>query len=462
MDPRIADTNARYHGLPPRLLMENAGRGMADYIKENYSPGNVCIICGTGNKGGDGFVIARHLEGHCNVDVIIPHGPSRIRTPESRENFKVLSRCRVRVMESFNPPEEWNYDLIVDAMLGTGVRGEVKEPYLSYIRKINELDIPKVSVDLPSGQGSSTPVDSDKVVSFHVQKHEGAVTLPIGIPYPMDRTCGPGNVKFMDRRPSYAHKGHGGSVAVIGGSERYHGAPIYASRAAAIICDLSYVVAPETVSGPIRCFGPDIIVEETNGENLDDSLLDLKVLDDVDSILCGVGAGKAPKTAKSLRRLYEECKKPLIIDADGLFPLREHLDLLHENICITPHANEFASLFGELPAAHAERKKTVEETAKEYGCIILLKGETDIISYKGDTWENRTGNEGMTTGGTGDILAGCTAAFAAKNGLFESALASAFVVGLAGDMVYANKDLFYTASDVLSMLPEALSFCSRF
>jgi len=462
MDPRIADTNARYYGLPSRLLMENAGRGIADHIKKRYNVDSICIICGTGNNGGDGFVIARHLEDFCNVDVIIPFDPSKVRTPESKENFKVLSKCNVNVIQSYNPPDEWEYGLIVDAMLGTGLRGDVRDPYLSYINAINELEIPILSVDVPSGTGTQAEVKYDEVISLNEKKHDDAIVFPIGIPEKMKSFCGPGNVKFLNKRPKNAHKGNGGTVAVIGGSDKYHGAPLYASKAAAIICDLVYVVCPNSVSGAIRCAGPDVIVEEVNSDNIDDSILDLSRLDTVDSILCGVGVGRESKTVKALRRLYADCKKPLIIDADGLYPLRENLDLLNENICITPHANEFALLFGELPADHEGRKQRVEEMASEYGCVILLKGETDMVSFKGMTWENHTGNKGMTTGGTGDILAGTTAAFASKNRLLESALASAFAVGLAGDMVYANRGVYFTASEVVEMLPESLNFCDRF
>ncbi|MBN1786382.1 MAG: NAD(P)H-hydrate dehydratase, partial [Candidatus Methanofastidiosa archaeon] len=366
------------------------------------------------------------------------------------------------VIRSYSPPDDWNYDLIVDAILGTGIVGKVREPYLSYINRMNEAESSRLSVDIESGHGTDTKVNSDVVISLHESKQEGALVLPIGIPDQLTRLCGPGNVKFLERRPVTAHKGGGGSMAVIGGSEKYHGAPIYSSIAGSTICDLVYVICPKKVSGAIRCASPDIIVEETSSDRLDGSILDHPRIHEVDCILCGVGAGRSNATLDAFREFYQICKTPLIIDADGLHALKGHLDLLKSNMCITPHAREFASLFGELPADHAERKDVVGSLALEYDCTILLKGKIDIISSKGHTWENMTGNEGMTTGGTGDVLAGCTAAFAAKNPLFESALASSFVVGLAGDMVYANDDLFYTASDVLGMLPDALSFCNRF
>jgi len=460
MDPRIADTNARYQGLPPRLLMENAGRGIADYIKNNLSGRSVAIVCGTGNNGGDGFVIARHLEGSHHVDVMMPQDPSRIRTSESRENFRLLSMCDVNLIRSYHAPKDWAYDVIVDAMLGTGVRGDVREPYLSYIKKINGLDIFTLSVDTRSGQGTSECVRPNLVISLNEAKTDKAIVLPIGIPEPMKRICGPGNVKFLNRRPKSAHKGQGGTMAVIGGSEIYHGAPLYSAIAGSKICDLVYLLCPGGLSPVLRGMSPDFIVEGTKGGNIGSDILEHPRLGNVDSILCGVGAGRSEETANSLLGIYEKNgETPIVIDADGLFALRGHTEVLKGNMCLTPHANEFESIFGELPEDFGSRKRAVERAASENDCVIMLKGKSDIISCKYGTWENHTGNEGMTTGGTGDVLAGCTAAFASKNGLFESALASTFVVGTAGDMAYEKSNVFFSATDVLDMLPAALKFC---
>lgn len=461
MDPRIADTNAIYHGLPSRVLMENAGRGIADRIQKRYAPKKVCIVCGTGNNGGDGFVVARHLESFCDVDVVMPWGKDRVRTPESRENHALLSHCDVRVIVSYNPVALEGYDLIVDAMLGIGAQGAVREPYASYIRAINSSAIPVVAIDLPSGLGSGLEVEAGEVMSPHVQKVEGAAVMPIGIPGPMTTLCGPGNVRHLHKRPQSAHKRNGGTVAVVGGSETYHGAPAYASVAASYIADLVYTICPAEVGRALRCLGPDLIVKELGTRQIAQDIHPIFPEVGADAAVIGMGAGRGRDTAEALLNTYEHASIPLVIDADGLFALCGHADILGKNMCLTPHAKEYEMLFGTLPETVDARMGAVEKTSREHGCTILLKGKTDIVSNGVETWKNTTGNEGMTTGGTGDVLAGCVGGFAAKNPLLESACAAAFAVGLAGDCAYAADATFFTASRVAAELPGALSFCMR-
>ncbi|MHC1598172.1 MAG: NAD(P)H-hydrate dehydratase [Candidatus Methanofastidiosia archaeon] len=459
MDFRIIDTNARYFGLSPIVLMENAGRGIADHIRNNIDGKKIAIVCGTGNNGGDGFVIARHLENDFDIDVLLVQAPQKIRTKEAMQNFKVLSHCNVNVISSCYPPKHWNYDLIIDAMLGTGASGVVREPYASFIKSINNADVPAISIDVPSGYRTDLELQADATISLHEKKIENATTLPIGIPHQLTKQCGPGNVKFLHRRNKDAHKRQGGVVAIVGGSETYHGAPAYAGITAAKICDLVYVLCPLRVGDALRSLSPDLIIESQIGPDITMHLAKSPLLSSVDSILCGVGAGRSIETVDALLHIYERATAPLVIDADGLFALKGHLDLLDKNVCITPHAKEYERLFGPLPGTLNERKKHVKSIAEKYGCTIVLKGMVDIISNGDESWQNITGNEGMATGGTGDALAGCIAAFATTNPLLESALAATFAVGLSGDALYAQKKTFFTARDVVEMLPDVLAFC---
>ncbi|MHC1604676.1 MAG: NAD(P)H-hydrate dehydratase, partial [Candidatus Methanofastidiosia archaeon] len=212
----------------------------------------------------------------------------------------------------------------------------------------------------------------------------------------------------------------------------------------------------------LRTMGPDLIVEPQKGENLSPLFLDNPVLSSAHAILCGIGAGRSHETVDALLKLYERSAVPVVIDADGLFALKGHLDILSDKMCITPHAREYEQLFDKLPEKLEKIKKHVETNAQKYGCTIVLKGKTDIISNGKETWINTTGNEGMTKGGTGDILSGCIAAFATTNPLMESALAATFAVGLAGDTLYAQKKTFFASCDVVKMLPDVLAFCRRY
>lgn len=456
----VIDANARYYGLPPRVLMENAGAALAGHVRETYAPSRVAILCGTGNNGGDGFVMARHLDPTTKVHVILARDPSFIRTEEARANYELLKFCNASVSVWDGTESLADYDLVIDALLGTGGRGEVREPYSSMLRAANAAEPPIMSVDVPSGAGTGLQAEAIETISLHDQKHPGAGVRPIGVPIGLTTLCGPGNVSFLEKRPKTARKRDGGTLRIIGGSASYHGAPAFAGIAAAAIVDLVHMACPKAVATALRTISPDLIMEECGESHLGREILGL-ARPVADCTLCGVGAGRNPETVEALLSLYERHEGKLVIDADGLYALIGRTDLLQGSVCITPHRGEYERLFGTLPPEERSVEASVEKAAQETGCTILLKGKTDIISNGQETWRNTTGNEGMTTGGTGDVLAGTVAAMSCTNPLFESALAAAFAVGRAGDAAYAKKATYYTAGDVASELPGVLAFCSR-
>jgi len=461
MDYRIADANAAAFGLPTRMLMESAGKSIAERVAATRSPRTIAVLCGTGNNGGDGFVAARYLESLADVTVILARDPAFIRTPEARDAFRLLSYCDVTIADGSSPPDLSSYDLVIDALLGTGVSGTPRGPYARLIAAANASGAPVLAVDIPSGYGTDCAVDAEEVVSLHVPKVPGALVASIGIPSLMQRRCGPGNVRFLARRPLIAHKRQGGVVAVVGGSTRYHGAPALAGRAAAPVVDLVHMVCPRAAAGSLRAASPDLIIEEAGDGHLDRTLLDAHAVGRADCILCGVGAGRHPETVDALLALMERAGRPLVVDADGLYALRGRTDLCRPTMCLTPHRGEYEALFGPLPEGVRARCDAVEKAALDAGCTILLKGVTDIVSDGVQTWTNTTGNEGMATGGTGDVLAGLCAAFACMNGPLPSACAAAYAAGRAGDAVHASLETFFTADDVVRALPAVLAACRR-
>ncbi len=460
MDFGVIDANARYYGLPPRVLMENAGAAIARHVIDRYRPASVAILCGTGNNGGDGFVIARHLDDDAAVHVVLSKDPSFIRTDEARANYDLLRYCRASVEVASGTPALGGVDLVIDALLGTGGKGAVREPYRSLIAAANAAGCPILSVDVPSGAGTDLAVAAAETISLHEQKHEGAGVRPIGIPWGLRRLCGPGNVRFLNARGRDARKRDGGTLRIIGGSSLYHGAPAFAGCAAAKIVDLVHMACPASAATALRTISPDLIIEECGSGHLGQEIL-APGRPEADCTLCGVGAGRDPETVDALCALFERNRGKLVIDADGLYALAGSLETLRGDTCLTPHRGEYERLFGELPSDTGKRAESVEQTAREHGCTILLKGRTDIISNGRETWRNTTGNEGMTTGGTGDVLAGTVAAFGCTNTLFESALAGAFAVGRAGDVAYAHAATYFTAGDVVRELPGVLAYCAR-
>jgi hydroxyethylthiazole kinase-like uncharacterized protein yjeF len=470
---RRLDVNARYAGLSTLVLMENAGRGVADAIVERYGTGRrVAVFCGLGNNGGDGFVAARHLADRAEVTVVLLGSPKELQTEEARTNWALLERTGVRRLVVRDSTElaghEFGaYDVLVDALLGTGASGEPREPYRSAVRAMNASRGVRVSVDVPTGAGSPTAVAADLTLSFHFPKTPDAVVLPLGVPAELEARIGPGDVQVLATRPREAHKGQAGRVLIVGGSAFFRGALEYAARAAAAIVDLVYHSAPKPCEATIARL-PDLI-----GTCLEGDVLGLHHLDEIrrrvetcrcDAVLVGPGlglgpgVGVAPETRELVVRLVPAlAPAKVVVDADGLQALAGRLDVLGPHVALTPHRGEFQALAGTAPSPEA-----VAAFARDHGCTVVVKGPVDLVSDGVRTRANHTGNPGMATGGTGDVLAGALLGFAACNPLFEAACAAAFVTGLAGDLVKAAQGESFTAADVAAALPGAIKWAREF
>jgi NAD(P)H-hydrate epimerase len=470
---RILDANSRYFGLETSVLMENAGRGVADEISRRFGSGKkIGIFCGTGNNGGDGFVVTRHLMDKNKVTLYLLGHPKEIQTEEAKKNWQILEhtplkKFLIRDSTDVSQYDFGQFDILVDGMLGIGISGDPREPFKSTIQKINTTKAKKICIDLPTGYGSTISVKSDLTVSLHFPKLEGAEVLTLGVPLDLENRIGPGEVKALEKRRSDAHKGQGGRVMIIGGSSFFRGALEYAGRAAAKIADLVYTCAPEPCSGTVEKV-PDFLGTCLSGDFLSETHLPeiLKRIDQYrcDSIIIGPGLGLGPEmgireeTKKMVIGLVRELKEiKIVIDADGLNAISDHLEILKENVVLTPHRGEFKRLSGQEPKA-----ENAAVFAKKYRCIVVLKAPVDIVSNGSKTKFNFTGNPGMATGGTGDILSGAIGGFAATNDLFDSSLAATFVTGLAGDMVEKEKGYYFTSTDVLGKLSEAIRWAEEF
>lgn len=469
----ILDINARYFGFETLMLMENAGRGVADEISRRYGDGKkVGIFCGLGNNRGDGFVVARHLMDKYEVTLFLLGSSKEITTEEARKNWQILENTNLRKIyirdsTDLSKYDFGQFDIIVDGILGTGILGDLREPYRSAVLKINGTHAKKVSIDIPTGYGSEVSIKSDLTLSFHFPKSEGAEILTLGIPREIEDRIGPGDVKILEKRRTDAHKGQAGRVMIVGGSSFFRGALEYAAKAAAKIADLVYHCSPEPCLGAVEKI-PDLLGPCLQGEFLAEEHVQ-EIVRRVnqyrcDSVVIGPGLGLGPEkgimegTKKLVLSLVREMRdKKIVIDADGLNAILENLEILHENVVVTPHRGEFRRLSGQEPTP-----VNVTQFAKKYRCIVVLKGPVDLVSDGTRTKLNFTGNPGMATGGTGDILSGTIAGFAAKNDLFEASLAATFVTGLAGDFVQKEKGYYFTATDVLEKLSEAIRWAEGF
>ncbi len=457
-DMQILDTNCEYFGLSRMLLMENAGRGVAEEITKRFSKGKVQIFAGSGNNGGDGFVAARHLKGF-EVEIFLLGKP---KTELAIKNLEICRKAGMPVKESL--PDEVDADIIVDAMLGTGVRGRLRDPYATAVRMINESKAFKVAVDVPTGLNPDSgeyeeAVKADLTVTFHKAKPGllrardvcgEVVVKDIGIPEIFEKLCGPGDVAFSYRRYEDAHKGEHGRVLVVGGGE-YTGAPALASLAALHAgADIVTTAVPNAISKVVASFSPNLIVRSVGEDRIE--MKNLKELEELakrhDVVVAGMGVGENPEFRDVVEELLKSCKKA-VLDAQGI------VGVVPENCeCIlTPHRGEFRRVFGDVE---------VKKAALKAKAVILLKGREDVITDGRRVKVNRSGNAGMTVGGTGDVLAGICGALLCNDDAFHSACAAAFLNGFAGDLCFEKYGYNYTATDLIKALPETILRCRSF
>jgi NAD(P)H-hydrate epimerase len=461
---RALEINSEYFGVPVSTLMENAGRQVFLALKRKFrlKGKTVVVYCGTGNNGGDGFVAARHLE-KAGADVSVILVGKGVKTPIARRNFE-----EVRDFLCDKPPK--NPDIIIDAMLGTGISGPLKEPVRSAVGRINRSRAFKLSVDVPTGNnpdtGKGSAVRADLVVTFHKMKKGlerfSTQVANIGVPVEAETHVGPGDIIVNLKREADSHKGQNGKVLVVGGSDMFHGAPILCGLGAIHSgADLVFLYVPEGNFDITRASSPDFIVRKYESDYLGTDSVK-QILDfskKCDSLVIGPGLGDREETKSAVFEILKKIKVPAVIDADAIKAVAEHPGVLKKiNAVVTPHTREFKTLTKKsLPKNQKKRIKVVSKEAKRLSSVILLKSPTDIIASPETVKVSTTGNPGMTVGGTGDVLSGMVASFISQGvGIFDSACCAAFVNGTAGDELSRWKGHAYTARDVAGEVPNSI------
>jgi len=487
---RAIDINCEHLGLLPVQLMENAGAIIAQNIREKMGYGNVLFVAGLGNNGGDAFVAARHLAGFSGytIKLILLGKAQDIKTRESCHNFSLLKFSRLQVLEIKDSSQlssaasDWfsEADLLVDAIFGTGVKGIMKEPEsiaVDFINKEEKAGKIVISVDIPSGVDPDggdfeKAVHAKLTVTFHRMKiglisekakgYTGTIKIAdIGICSDAEQYVGPGDLMMLYKRNSGGHKGDSGKILVIGGGP-YSGAPALAALAALRGgADIVTVAIPEPISKIIESYSPNLIVRKLSSNLLcpDDLPILTDLINSHDIVVLGMGLGRASETFEAVRKILPFCRKA-VLDADALSALScstfETLAGKCELI-VTPHAREFTSLSDmETPENQEARIKAVKRFSEEKGIVTLLKGKIDIISDGKQTLLNRTGNAGMTVGGTGDVLAGLTGSLFTRNSAFFAAACAAYINGAAGDLAFEKAGNGLLATDVIEKIPEII------
>jgi NAD(P)H-hydrate epimerase len=464
------DANAAALGVPRKQLMESSGNAVAREVRRVADPGaRVVVVAGRGNNGGDAFVAARFLS-QFDVTVHLLGRAETISTDIARQNWDALQDCEVDTEQvgdsrDFDLPD---CDVVVDAMLGTGVTGALREPEATAAEQINESDATVVAVDVPSGVDADTgeaagiAVEADRVVTFHDEKPglaslDAEVTVAdIGIPAAAERFVGPGDLLPVRR----GAKAEDGRVYVVGGGP-FTGAPALAAQSALRTgADLSFVAAPETVAPQIQGYAEDLIVQAYDGNRLEPNqvpdLVDTAERYD-DVVVLGPGLGSADETLAAAEQFLSEFSGPAVVDADAL-PVVPEIETDATLVC-TPNRKELAKMGGpEIESSDAIRDHAdeVEAFADDLGHVVVAKAKEDLISDGERTRVSRAGTPGMSVGGTGDTLAGAVAGLLGAHDPFESACMAAYANGRAGELLDDERHDGLLASDLLDALPRAL------
>jgi hydroxyethylthiazole kinase-like uncharacterized protein yjeF len=525
-------TSERF-GVPSITLMENAGSAVARFVLSDYPQAErVGILCGKGNNGGDGFVVARKLvEAGRAVRVLLLCDPQELRGDAAAMFQKMLGALRplniapeiVREasgLDSSDAAEIFAADVMVDAILGTGFRPPVSPLYVAAIGKMNAASAPIVAVDIPSGAAadamrSSRATDSrngvgeevreearaDAIVTFTAPRpaHVFAgltsgptVIAPIGSPpeaivsqLGLHLSTPPDFAPLLAPRAREGNKGSYGHVLVIGGSLGKAGAAAMAGFAALRAgAGLSTVAAPLSVLPTIASFHPEVMTEplaETKDGTISlralgpglDALLERRTL-----IAIGPGISRNSETAEFVRMIVKRGETSsvvnsiasVVVDADALNAFEGSASQLNgrgRTVVITPHPGEMSRLTGlSISEIQANRLKVARNFAREHELIVVLKGHRTLIAAPdGAVWVNPTGNPGMATGGTGDVLTGMVAGLIAQHPqhALEATALAVYLHGLAGDL--ANESVgenSLVATDLVRFLPQAFAqMCNR-
>ncbi len=485
------------YGIPSMILMENAGGAVASLIQEMFSQRTVIIVSGTGNNGGDGFVVARKLYSYgFNVKVIVVGNIEKLKNV-TLENYKILNKIGIKI---FNIREEkdlyvfekelFSSDIIVDALFGTGLSREITGIYRKVIELINNSNKVVFSVDIPSGINGNNgkimgiAVKADYTVTFGLPKignilypgYEYCGKLYVShISYPLqllnleDIKIETNDPIEIPKRDPAGHKGSFGKLLVISGASGYFGAPFFSSMAF-LKSGGGYAIltAPKSIIPYISCVGNEIVfvpVNETREGSISLSEKD-KILDNVkrsDIVIIGPGLSLNEETQELVRRLVEKIDKPLIIDGDGITSVSKNLDVVRnrkQKTVLTPHLGEMSRVTGlSIEEIQEDKIGILRRTVSELGKIIVLKGAHTLIGYpNGEIFVNMSGNSGMATPGSGDVLTGIIAAMYTLGLTFEEAVRmGVFVHGFAGDLAARHKgEDGLTARDVLEHIPYAM------
>ncbi len=470
----LEDKAINEYEIPSIVLMENAACGFVTALNSEYGKTagkKICVLCGKGNNAGDGYAIARLLTFGGAKVFVLPVFDTELLTSDAKTNADALKNMDVTFIKDLND----EYDIIIDAIFGTGFRGEVTSPVKEIIQKINQSNAYVASVDVPSGVSLSgdtgdCAIRCDLCVTFGYAKlyqFTGAaqgsfkklMVAPISIPEPDEFSylITKDTFSLFPQREPISHKGTFGKVLAYVGSYGMAGAAILSGGAILKSgAGMATVAVPDDIIPTIAHEFPSVMTYPV-GENTLQGLT--KKTQGMDSVLIGCGLGTKDITKSAVAALID-CNKPTVIDADGLNILSENIDLINgKNVVLTPHIAEFSRLCGV--GVDKIKKNPVEhlkDFCTHYGVCVVLKDAVTIICDKnGHLAICHAPNSGMATAGSGDVLAGILSSMLAQ-GLspFDAAICGVYAHAAAGAMAKEEfGEAGMTSVDILNFVSKA-------
>ena len=484
-------------GIPPLILMENAAIGLVDAIGERF-PGarSPLVLCGPGNNGGDGLAAARHLAARGYAPRVVLATGGRALRGDAAQQLDIARRMDLPILEASELGaigEAWRgSDLLVDALFGTGLSRPLEGFFADLVNRFDLLDLPRVAVDLPSGLDASSAeiqgpsLRADLAVALgapkiaHVlapacDRFGSLVVADLGLPpalleraSKLEWLATEDMAACLAPRPRGGHKGTFGHVLVVGGSPDLRGAPALAAlgalRAGAglVTAAVPHGIAANVHAAVVEAMTVSLPWSEPEG--LESQAIDrvLEAAAGKEVVVIGPGLGRRAGTAAAIREFVRRLPVAVVLDADGLNAFEGRSRDLRARAAptiLTPHPGELSRLLGSsVPAIEGDRLAAVRAAAADSGAVVVLKGRATLIAEpSGEVAVNPTGNPGLATGGTGDVLAGCIGALVAQGyEPFTAAELGAYLHGLAGDLLAVERgEIGLAARDVAAALPRA-------
>ena len=488
-------------GIPGVVLMENAARGAARIFLEHFQcrkKAHVAVLCGPGNNGGDGYVMARYLDKKGLKVTVIVLSPFNKISGDAGTNLEILKRMGLNILE-VPGTDEWqgghevidDADFIIDGILGTGLNSPVLGFYGQVIEEVNKAESPVMAIDIPSGlnadtgQVMGTSVEADLTVTFGHPKvgqllYPGAslvgrlAAIDIGIPEAVEKrvpekyhmTEPPDFIDFHKAEKEDIHKGSRGHLLILAGSTGKTGAATLTSlgalRAGAGLVTLGIPEGLNSIlEGQLTEAMTCPLPETKEGSLSLEAEVEIKrLMKGKTAVALGPGLSTHEETAALVRHIVKGCSLPMVIDADGLNALSSDMSVL--NFCkgkaiLTPHPGEMGRLLHlKSTDVQDDRIGIVINFVRQYSCFLVLKGARTLVAGpEGDLYVNPTGNRGLSSGGTGDVLTGLIGGFLTRGWpMITAAVGGVYMHGLAADFLSETMgDAGILASELLTVMP---------